>query len=134
MYHDERRMLSTEYPFGASSDPPPRHGPQLFFKQSHIMLVPECCFSLLANEIQIGFFFFNLDDILVGKVTISASLIIIIINRHLSTLYGSRMPPSAPQVKICSQAKGGTKVTSMMCVTDNKPRLIPYSLRKGLQL
>ncbi len=36
--------------------------------------------------------------------------------------------------RICSQAKGGANVTSMLCVTDNKPGLIPYSLRKGLQL
>ncbi len=32
------------------------------------------------------------------------------------------------------QNKGGARVTSMLYVTDNKPGLIPYSLRKGLQL
>ncbi len=45
----------------------------------------------------------------------------------LKARHGSNMQPSP-------QNKGGTKVTSMLCVTDNKPGLIPYSLRKGLQL
>ena len=48
-------------------------------------------------------------------------------------LYGSRIHQSVPWVKICSQALK-RKVTSMLCVTDNKPELIPYSLHKDLQL
>ncbi len=32
------------------------------------------------------------------------------------------------------QKKGSARVTSMLSVTDNKTGLIPYSLRKGLQL
>ncbi len=32
------------------------------------------------------------------------------------------------------QKKGSARVTSMLCVTDNKLGLIPHSLRKGLQL
>ena len=56
---------------------------------------------------------------------------------HSSTLCGLRVPQSTLQVEYAakpSKNKGGTKVTSMLRVTDNKPRLIPYSLRKGLQL
>ncbi len=41
----------------------------------------------------------------------------------LKARQGSNMQPSP-------QKKGGAKVTSMLCVTDNKPGLIPYSLRK----
>ncbi len=58
-------------------------------------------------------------------------IIIIIIDRYFSTLYGSRIPQSAPRVKICSQAKGSAKVTSMLCVTDNKPELTPTLYKKA---
>ena len=52
-------------------------------------------------------------------------IIIIIICMHLSI--DLHMQPSP-------QKKGGARVTSMLCMTDNKSGFIPYSLQKGLQL
>ncbi len=67
-----------------------------------------------------------------GKYPSVTLIIIIIIYWHLSTLYGS----DRGSLKVCHgsimqpspQNKGGARVTSMLCVTDNKPRLILYSL------
>ncbi len=43
-------------------------------------------------------------------------------------------PSKCATSQICSQAlktMAAPRVTSMLCVTDNKPVLIPYSLQKG---
>ncbi len=62
---------------------------------------------------------------------------VFIICRHLSTPYGSWIPQSAPQVLICHQAlkrKAAQGWPQCFVWQTTKPGLIPYSLRKGLQL